>query len=258
MKKNILTIALVLVFFAALPSIARSLYEPPVLMYHRVGSPDNNHGLFVTPENFHRQMEFLKAHRMEVIPLAELIRKMKAQEPIPMNSVVITFDDGYLDNFKNAFPVLKKMGFPATIFMISGNIGKEDWLSEEDLRILGGSDIAIGSHTVTHQFLPELLLAQAQKEIVDSKRQLEEILGHPVTLFSYPAGGMTFPINRAVENAGFEGAVTTNYVSRPLDPYAIHRVKISDARGNLFNFWLKTTGFYHLGKKRVKAKYGND
>ena len=254
MKKRILLFFLACTFLTALPLFLRPLYEPPVLMYHRVGYPEDHPGLYVTPESFERQMEFLKAHHYRVWPLAELVRAIKANEKIPMNVVVITFDDGYLDNIKNVFPVLKKMNFPATIFMITDNLGKEDWLSEEDLRILDGSGIAIGSHTASHAFLPDLSSARRREEIVESKEKLEAILGHVVTLFSYPAGGTTPEICDIVKGAGYDGAVTTNYLSQKLNPYAIHRIKVSDAHGNLFNFWLKTSGFYHLGKKRVEVK----
>jgi len=124
-------------------------------------------------------------------------------------------------------------------------------LSEEDLRILDGSSIAIGSHTAHHAFLPSLLVEEVKKELGDSKQALEKILNHPVTLFSYPAGGVTTAIEPLVKETGYEGAVTTNYGSTYHDPYALHRIKIDEGSGNLFNFWLKVSGYYHLGKKRV-------
>lgn len=241
------------------PSLIKPLYEPPILMYHRIGDPttESGAGLFVTPETFERQMEFLKAHSYQVWSLSRLIQAIKNSENIPMNVVVITFDDGYLDNFKNAFPILKKMDFPATIFMITDNIGKPDWLSEEDLKILEASGIEIGSHTAHHEFLPQGAPENLSHEIVDSKKTLEEILGHPVTLFSYPAGGVTDAIRDLVREAGYEGAVTTNYGKGRLDPYMLRRIKVSDAHGSLFNFWVKTTGFYRLGKKKIDtASYG--
>ncbi len=257
MKKKTFPLFLAASAILAAPNLLRPLYEPPVLMYHRVGYPEEDPGLYVTPESFERQMEFLKAHHYRVWPLAELVRRIQAGETIPMNVVVITFDDGYLDNFNYAFPVLKKMDFPATIFMITDNIGKENWLTEEDLRILDGSGITIGSHTARHAFLPGLPLEEAQREIAGSKQTLEAVLGRPVTLFSYPAGGMTPKISQFVSEAGYEAAVTTNYSAPKSDPYAIRRIKVGDARGNLFSFWLKTSGFYHWGKKRVEAKkYG--
>ena len=230
-------------------------YEVPVLMYHRVESGGAGSSLQVSPVTFTRQMEFLKTHGYRVLPLEELIRRLKAGEKIPFGAVAITFDDGYLDNFKTAFPVLKKMEFPATIFMVTRDIGQKGYLSEEDLRILDESGISIGSHTVNHAFLPDLrdkneLLYEAD----ESKKKLEQILGHPVTLFSYPAGGVTLEAETLIEALGYAGAVTTNYEARPKDPYAIRRVKIGEGHGSLFNFWLKVSGLYSVGKKRIPIK----
>ncbi len=234
--------------------MAVSAYETPVLMYHHVGFPDSPSGLYVSPETFEKQMEFLKVHRYRVVPLAELAALIREKKPVPQKTVAVTFDDGYLDNFENAFPVLKEMGFPAALFMITGNIGKEGWLSEEDLRILDEAGITIGSHTVSHAFLPELKPEEVGKELAASKKKLEEVLGHPVTLLSYPAGGVTEPAIQEARKAGYEAALTTNYGREKGNVYAIRRVKISGNSGNLFRFWAKVSGYYHVGKKRIEIK----
>ena len=220
-------------------------------MYHHVAPPTPGLELYVTPETFEQQMEFLKVHDYRVLPLEEAVRLAKAGQTSPPKSVVITFDDGYLDNFNYAFPVLKKMGFPATIFMITNNVNEPGFLSEEDLRILDEAGISIGSHTASHAFLPRLKEGEVAWELAGSKKRLEKILAHPVTLFSYPAGGVTGELETMVKEQGYHGAVTTNYGRKLRDPYALHRVKVSDANGSLFNFWIKTSGLYPLGKKRV-------
>lgn len=234
--------------------IAYTHYEVPVLMYHHVDIPEVPSALHVTPETFERQMEFLKNHHYRVISLVELAHRLRSGGNIPLKTVVITFDDGNLDNFTLAFPVLKKMGFPATVFMITSNISREGWLSEEDLKILDASGVEVGSHTLNHAFLPILGVDQALTEIRDSKKRLEEILGHDIVLFSYPAGGYDNHVRSLVEREDYRAAVTTNYGRRRHDPLAIHRIRVSEAGGNLFNFWLKTTGFYHVGKKRVEVR----
>ena len=246
------------VFFFASGVIQKTFYEVPILMYHRVNDFSELSALAVSPKIFERQMEFLKLHRYRVTELSTLIQWIKTGQKIPSKTVVITFDDGYQDNFQHAFPVLKKMNFPATIFMISSNVNEPEWLSEEDLRILDEAQIMIGSHTAHHAFLPNVSLQDAKIELVDSKKELEKILGHPVTLFSYPAGGLTGDIERQVKEIGYQGAVTTNYQKNRHNPYALHRIKISNSSGNLFNFWIKLSGYYHLGKKRVMASGSND
>ncbi len=230
----------------------KTCYEVPILMYHHVDDAPSPSSVYVSPENFERQMEFLKLHHYRVMALAEVVRRVKAGESFPKKTVAITFDDGYADNLVHAFPVLKKMGFPATVFMISANVGREGWLSEEDLRIMDGSAVTIGSHTANHAFLPEISADDARAELADSKTTLEAILGHAVTMFSYPAGGTTRALQELVEKAGYDGAVTTNYGDERHNPYALHRIKVGDA--NLFNFWYKTSGYAWLGKKRVEAR----
>ncbi|MBI4352366.1 MAG: polysaccharide deacetylase family protein [Candidatus Omnitrophica bacterium] len=223
-------------------------------MYHHVGYTTEKTSLYVTPETFERQMEFLKVHGYRVLPLAELVDRIHHGKNIPWNAVVITFDDGHVDNFNYAFPVLKKMNFPAAIFVITHNVNQEGWLTEEDLKILDESGLEIGSHTVHHAYLPKLKPEEAVLELTESKKALEEILGHPITLLSYPAGGFTEGLLEEARKAGYKGAVTTNHGLRKHNPYALHRIKITERAGNLFNFWVKLTGLYQLGKERVQTQ----
>lgn len=251
MRKLPAALAAVLLLVSCGLLAQRHLYEVPVLMYHLIDTPTKGSSLYVSPDSFERQMEFLKLHRYHVVSLERLMTELKSGRSLPSKTVVITFDDGTIDNFRNAFPVLKKMGFPAAIFMITGNIGRPGWLNAEDLRILDESGVTIGSHTANHAFLPDLTIDQARQELMESKQTLEALLGHEVKYFSYPAGGGTPEIRQAVIDAGYAGAVTTNYFNQKHDPYALHRIKVGDSARNLFNFWIKTSGFYRLGKKTV-------
>ncbi len=249
-----LRILLVPLFLAGLFLFFKQSYQVPVLMYHHVGSLTEKSSLNVSVETFERQMEFLKVHRYEVISLLEFLDGLKNHKSFSFKTVVITFDDGNLDNIENAFPVLKKMHFPATIFMITDNINQPGWLSEEDLRILDQSGISIGSHTVHHAYLPDLEPDQITFELRESKRRLEEVLGHPVKLLCYPAGGFNPDVKMLAQKLEYSGAVTTNRGKTPLDPYALRRVKITEGRGSLFNFWAKISGLYSLGKKRIEGE----
>jgi len=231
----------------------RTHSQVPVLMYHNVQDVASG-STQVSFKSFERQMEFLKVHRYHVVPLSVVADACKAHKRLPPNTVAITFDDGRLDNFQYAFPILRKMGFPATIFIITDNIGREGWLTDEDIRILDESGIALGSHTAHHAFLPDLTVPSVTNELEESKAALEQIVNHPVTLFCYPAGGLTPKIMSLVKKAGYEAAVTTNYARGRFNPYAIRRIKITERDGNLFRFWFKLSGLYHLGKKRAVAK----
>jgi peptidoglycan/xylan/chitin deacetylase (PgdA/CDA1 family) len=135
--------------------------------------------------------------------------------------------------------------------MITSNINKYGWLSEEDLKIMDEASIRIGSHTVNHAYLPDLEEADIVFELKESRKRLEEILGHPVTLFSYPAGGFTERARGLVEKEGYEIALTTNRGKQKNDLFALRRVKVSESGGSLFNFWIKTSGLYHVGKRTI-------
>jgi peptidoglycan/xylan/chitin deacetylase (PgdA/CDA1 family) len=89
-------------------------YTVPILMYHNISNEQGS--FFVSPGNFARQMEFIKKHGYQVISLDELAGSIQAKKPLKRNSVVITFDDGYRDNFLYAYPVLKKFNFPRHYF----------------------------------------------------------------------------------------------------------------------------------------------
>jgi len=234
----------------AIAWVLSRFYATPVLMYHHIDARAAEWKLSVSPESFSRQMEFLKAHRYRVIPMMDYVRMLKEGESIPKKSVVITFDDGYDNNFTDAYPVLKKMGFPATIFIQVDGLGREGYVTVEDLNIMTDNGIDIGSHTVHHGFLPSLSLEEQRSEIVDSKLALEELLGRPVPLFTYPGGGYTEASVQIVREAGYEGAATTSKPGRPdLDPYALRRIRISRTCDNLLVFWIKCSGFYQWIEK---------
>lgn len=221
-------------------------YVTPILMYHHVDDRSQEWKLSVSPKSFRRQMEFLKAHQYRVLSLQEYTDHLKENMPIPKKSVVITFDDGYENNFVNAFPVLKKLEFPATIFIQVDGINRRGYMTQEDISILLDNGLDIGSHTLHHAFLPELEPDELEKELVSSRYILENRFRRPITLFSYPGGGINEEVQQAVIDAGYEGAVATHpgpaYDLK--DPYALRRIRISRTADNLFVFWLKISGFY--------------
>lgn len=241
-KRWAVVLAALIIAYAALSRA----YMTPILMYHHVDERWQEWKLSVSPASFARQMEFLKAHRYNVLSLGEYVDLLRNRRPIPKKSVVITFDDGYDNNFTEAFPVLKKMGFPATIFIQVDGVGRKGYMTWDDIAILLENGIEIGSHTMHHGFLPDLPDAERRKEIYESKAVLESRLQRPITLFSYPGGGFNAEARQHVIDAGYLGAAATHpgpdYPD--LDPYALKRIRISRTSDNLFVFWLQLSGFY--------------
>ncbi|HET7034249.1 MAG TPA: polysaccharide deacetylase family protein [Thermomicrobiaceae bacterium] len=222
----------------ATPSAGQT--EPvPIVMYHYV-RPDPGPGdpagedLSVTPEDFAAEMDYLAAQHYTTMTLGELEVVRERRAPLPARPVVLTFDDGYRDFYTDAWPVLRRHHFKATIFVITGVVGSERYLSWDMIRELDGSGlIEVGSHTVDHPELPALSDAQARAEIVDSKKTLEEHLGHPVVAFSYPAGHYTQREVDDVRQAGYGCAVTTRGAfARAGDPaLELPRFRIHGTRG---------------------------
>jgi len=220
-------------------------------MYHSVNPdalPENR--LAVSPETFQRQMRFLKEHRYNVLSLESLAPLIKEKKKIPARTLAITFDDGYKDNYKYAFPILKKYSLPATIFVIINEIGRADRLSWDELKAMRDSGIfTIGSHTMGPEPLVNISFPEeVKKEIFNSKKILEERLGREVNVFSYPEGRFNDRIRQLVIDAGYISAVATNPGKKFAnnDIFALKRLRISENAGNLFVFWVETSGFYNF------------
>ena len=256
MKNKIIIISVISILAGVmLGTFLKYAYVPPILMYHSVGDTDNITKLSVSPENFERQMKFLKDNRYNVITLEKMAGYIREGKRPPYKSIAITFDDGYYNNYQYAYPVLKKSDLPATIFIIVSKIGLPGWLGWKELKEMSDSGlVTIGSHTVMHHWLPAVGTEVLKHELGDSKAILENNLGKPVNLFCYPLGVYNDRVKRFVKEAGYGCAVTSNMgqYEKGIDVYSIKRIKISRTSDNLFVFWFETSGYYAWLKGRVK------
>lgn len=253
-KKKLLIVTLVVVFALSFAAFLRSNYVVPVLMYHSV-NPRSDYALrklIVSPQSFERQMRFLKENNYNVVTLEELGELLGKKKKLPPKTVAITFDDGYRDNYTYAFPVLKKYNLPATIFVIINEIGRPqgDRLGWEEIKQMQASGlVTIGSHTLSHAWLPDPLSDDSlRSEIFGSKALLEEKLGKAINCFSYPGGRFNKHIRNLVQQAGYRVAVATNPGKKyPSDDLlALKRLRISPSCDNLFVFWFESNGYYNF------------
>ena len=231
-------------------------YTTPILMYHNIGYEDGS--FFVTPENFTKQIEYIKKNGYKVITLDELVRSIKDKRRLKRNKVVITMDDGYKDNFKYAYPVLKEFGFPATIFLVTDLIGnKKNFLSWDEVRVMSKDSISFGGHTKTHFYLGSVKDKKvALEEVAGSKKAIEKKIGVPADYFCYPAGGFNEMVKEVVVEAGYKGACTTNrgLARFNSDIYELKRVKVTNSDTiKPFSFWAKLSGYYNLFRNRRKS-----
>ena len=200
-----------------------------VLNYHKVDN--ENISLSVLPKDFDRQMKYLKDNNFHTITMDEMYAALTEGAELPENPVVITFDDGYDDNYKYAYPILKKYGFKGTIFVITsfldrGQPGYITWGQAQEMESSGV--INIESHTVTHSSMTEQTDEQLRFEMAESKRDIEQRLGKTVGFIAYQTGTFNLHIASLVKEAVYKGAFTIKYgnVDRASNLYALERVPI--------------------------------
>ena len=227
----------------------------PVLLYHKIDvpAPDSRvRGGFTPPARFARQMAYLKKRGFVFYTASELTEHFREQGSFPPNAVTLTFDDGWKDNYTNAFPVLKRLGIKATIFLIPSCIGQtsakaqadgesgREHLSREEIIEMSRHGIEFGSHSMNHRLLHEIAPPDVEFEITESKQQLEGLLQKPCKVFAYPAGFFTEQAQRVLETTGHVAAFTTVYgpVENP-DLYALNRIEILRRDRFLFQFGRK-------------------
>jgi peptidoglycan/xylan/chitin deacetylase (PgdA/CDA1 family) len=208
-----------------------------VLCYHRIGARDV---LTKPAEDFRREMQTIKRH-YECISLGELCRRLLADEPFRRPAVVVTFDDGYRDNFTAAVPILQSIGVPATFFVATGFMSTDrvfphdgpqsDYpkLTWDDLRAMQTDGFEIGSHTVNHLDLGAADDATTLAEVRDSLTTLNRELGTRPRAFAFPWGKPQnisgFAIE-AIQEAGYYAAVSAygGINTRGASPFHIRRV----------------------------------
>jgi peptidoglycan/xylan/chitin deacetylase (PgdA/CDA1 family) len=230
----------------------RDRYVVPILTYHHVGPCTNKVQNLntVSAASFEYQMRFLRRHGYQVISFDDWVEGVNKGYSFARNTVIIHFDDGYEDNFTNAFPILKKEQFPAMVFLVSDVIGTPGFLSWDQVKEMEDHDFTAGAHTRHHQYLPDLPLDKARDEIAGSKKVIEQHLGHPIEYFVYPSGGFNQETKKLVQEAGFKAAGTTNRGKDKFnhDLFALNRIRIkdSDNRYGGLILWAKLSGYYNL------------
>ena len=208
-----------------------------VLNYHQV---NNNFNPLAVPVNaFADQMNYLVDSGYIAITPDELASGLAGEISLPEKPVMITFDDGYIDNYTNAFPILRALGLRATVFMVPGFVGKPQYMNWEQLKEMEKSGINVQSHTMNHMKLEELPDDEIRNELLNSKLALEENLGHPVEFLAYPTGTYNLHIAGIARDAGYKGAFTVKYGNVDLgsNMYALERVPIFQTENTMKNFF---------------------
>ncbi len=226
-----------------------------IVAFHRVDDRVAGDALSVSVDAFERFCRFFKRH-YDVISLGDLVTRLERGEDVA-GTLAITFDDGYLDNYENAAPILREHDLPATFFITCDFIESETvawwdaeitpplpWMNWEQVRALADWGFEIGGHTRTHANLGEISGEVAVKEISGGREILEAKIGRPVDLFAYPYGRVNALAeeNRGlVREAGFRCCVSCHggTVTKGSDPYRLYRVPINGWFSDPYQFGLE-------------------
>lgn len=190
----------------AFTTISAGTVNVPILLYHHVSPEIHCSRYNIDPEKFEQQVKWLFDNGYSTINVTTLANLIQVGGQIPLRPVVITFDDGNLDVYKYAYPILQKYGFTATMYMVDQYINGSNMVSNEQLIELLINGWEIGSHSNTHMNLTAEG-ANLDFEIRQSKLDLEEKLGVPVASFAYPFGAITENVINKTVQAGYSSAV---------------------------------------------------
>lgn len=224
-----------------------------VLMYHSINEHlDHQHKRNkwrVRPKDFAKQMQWLYENGWQSFTISELI----SLETIPEKSFVLTFDDGFEDNFTHAFPILRRFGFKATIYLTTART-MNDWenfsagnfdllLNNKQIQImLESGAIEFGSHTQNHINLLRCNESESVREIMDSKEDIERITGKKCEAFAYPYGKYDDKLEAIVKKSGYTSAVIVKRGVYQSDDnrFQIQRIGILGTE-SFFDFYLRIT-----------------
>lgn len=190
------------------PQVQAVSQAVPILYYHSVMQEKGNE-LRMPPEQFEAQMAYLQDQGYQSISLEQLYQASYKGGVLPAKPVIITFDDGYVDNYSTAYPIVTKHGFTATVFMVTSYINGEGFMSWHQLKELVANGWEIEGHTVNHPYLTKMDPLTVLSELHSSKELLEKELGHPVNFFAYPYGDLNANVVQAVKDTGYLMSVTT-------------------------------------------------
>lgn len=192
------------------------------------------------PSTLHKHMQYLREKKYNIINLDTIIEHLNKKIELPEKTIAVTLDDGFSDNYENAFPIFQELNIPATIFLASGmmektntwmhtnGFSKRSMLNWPQIAEMQKQGISFGAHTVNHVKLPELTSAEMLTELVDSKHQIEEKLGISVQHFAYPYGLLDDTVRTMTEKAGYTTACSTRsgFNNLATDPLILRRLEI--------------------------------
>jgi len=235
-----------------------------ILMYHRVTDAHPSNRLCVPVAQFTEQMRFLHEAGYQTVTLAQAVQWAEGRTTRAPQSLVLTFDDGFEDNFRYAYPAMARYGFTGCFFVPSGFIeaGANGHAAED--RPMSWSQLSellqhgheVGAHSISHVKLTTVDATRMRREVRGSKDALEQRLKQPIEFFCYPSGDHNEAVKQAVRESGYRGACTVQPGANlpGQDPFALTRTEIS-AFDSRWDFEKKLAGAYdwmHVAVQTMK------
>ncbi|MDO8672952.1 MAG: polysaccharide deacetylase family protein [Dehalococcoidia bacterium] len=210
----------------------------PILMYHRIDRlpPDadaSRTSLSIIPTDFDTQIRFLKDRGFTSLSLADVYDALQGKRTLPAKPVVLTFDDGYADNYANAFPILKRYSFLGTFFVLTDVTGTGEYMNWDQLKEMSLAGMKIEVHGRTHSDVTRMTAAQVINQLKGAREALQARLGLDARFYAYPSGRYNDEVIDIVKANGFLAAVTVNYGTEQTlqKAFELKRVRIDGRDG---------------------------
>ena len=216
--------------------IRRDRYQTvPILCYHRLGPGSGK--MVVSAANFAAQLDWLARNDYRVVPLKDLLGFLEGKQPLPRRAVVLTFDDGYNSIYRHAFPLLKKYGFAATVFVYTDFVGAGDALDWAQMQEMAASGLVdFQGHSKSHSNLIQRLAGESDEryrerveaEIRVPREVIRQRMQIPVTEYAYPYGDANELVLDTLARNGYQLAATVNPGGNPFfaQPFMLRRTMI--------------------------------
>lgn len=182
-----------------------------VLLYHHVSNTTPK-STSISPDAFEAQMDYLEKNQFKVVPLPELVEKLRKGEPLPDKTVAISFDDSYASVYESAYPRLKKRGWPFTFFVNTDSVSTSKlFVSWDQLREMAKNGVTIANHTSTHTHLPRKNTGESQRDyrqriqndIEKAQQKIKQEIGEAHMMLAYPFGEYDVDVQRIAKKLGY-------------------------------------------------------
>ena len=260
-KKNALLLSLYALLTVMLVFVLWSIRESersiPVINYHQINPVDKD-ALTVPPHVFAAEMKYLHDNGYHTISPDELYAYLTSNTPLPPKPILITFDDGYEDNYTYAYPILKEYNMKATIFLVSDYMDRFDkYLTWQQVYEMSANNIYMGSHTLSHYELTPLSTQDMDIQLVGGKLAVEWHTFRFCEFIAYPCGSFNTQVLSETKKAGYKGGFTVyyDYVRAGDDPYKLSRIPIyGNLRLPMLRFWIRLKAAPVVGRlERLRA-----